>query len=113
MDEGRCKSNTNCEACNQSSSCSQQEKETHAQGMLNARLSRQWPVKYVVPCIGAVQFAKLHIDHYFNGNNLRRDIKEQICQFTNTVVRSVVKSMNFLFWEPKLGFTVNNAGAMT
>ena len=29
-------------------------------------LGSQWPVKYVVPCIGAVQFAKLHVDHYFN-----------------------------------------------
>jgi len=28
-------------------------------------LGSQWPVKYVVPCIGAVQFAKLPIDHYF------------------------------------------------
>lgn len=28
-------------------------------------LGDQWPVKYVVPCIGAVQFAKLPIDHYF------------------------------------------------
>ena len=28
-------------------------------------LGNQWPVKYVVPCIGAVQFAKLPMDHYF------------------------------------------------
>ena len=28
-------------------------------------LGNQWPVKYVVPCIGAVQFARLPIDHYF------------------------------------------------
>ena len=28
-------------------------------------LGNQWPVKYVVPCIGAVQFAKLPIDRYF------------------------------------------------
>ncbi len=27
-------------------------------------LGSQWPVKYVVPCIGAVQFAKLPLDHY-------------------------------------------------
>ncbi len=27
-------------------------------------LGSQWPVKYVIPCIGAVQFAKLPIDHY-------------------------------------------------
>jgi hypothetical protein len=27
-------------------------------------LGSQWPVKYVVPCIGAVQFAKLPMDHY-------------------------------------------------
>jgi hypothetical protein len=28
-------------------------------------LGEQWPVKYVVPCIGAVQFAHLPIDQYF------------------------------------------------
>jgi hypothetical protein len=28
-------------------------------------LGDQWPVKYVVPCIGAVQFAHLPIDQYF------------------------------------------------
>ena len=28
-------------------------------------LGSQWPVKYVVPCIGAVQFAHLSMDHYF------------------------------------------------
>ena len=28
-------------------------------------LGGQWPVKYVVPCIGAVQFAKLPMDDYF------------------------------------------------
>jgi hypothetical protein len=28
-------------------------------------LGSQWPVKYVVPCIGAVQFAHLSKDHYF------------------------------------------------
>jgi hypothetical protein len=28
-------------------------------------LGSQWPTKYVVPCIGAVQFAHLSMDHYF------------------------------------------------
>lgn len=28
-------------------------------------LGNQWPVKYVVPCIGAVQFAHLPMDQYF------------------------------------------------
>lgn len=28
-------------------------------------LGEQWPVKYVVPCIGAVQFARLPKDQYF------------------------------------------------
>jgi hypothetical protein len=28
-------------------------------------LGEQWPVKYVVPCIGAVQFAHLPMDQYF------------------------------------------------
>jgi hypothetical protein len=28
-------------------------------------LGKQWPVKYVIPCIGAVQFARLPIDKYF------------------------------------------------
>jgi len=28
-------------------------------------LGEKWPVKYVVPCIGAVQFARLPIDQYF------------------------------------------------
>jgi hypothetical protein len=28
-------------------------------------LGSQWPVKYVVPCIGAVQFAHLSKNHYF------------------------------------------------
>ncbi len=28
-------------------------------------LGKQWPVKYVVPCIGAVQFAHLPMDQYF------------------------------------------------
>ena len=39
MDEGKCENNTTCETCNQTSSCTQQEKETHAQGRLNTRLS--------------------------------------------------------------------------
>jgi len=39
MDKGQCEGNTNCETCNQSSSCSQQEKEDHTQQRLNARLS--------------------------------------------------------------------------
>ena len=28
-------------------------------------LGEQWPVKYVIPCIGAVQFAHLPMDQYF------------------------------------------------
>jgi hypothetical protein len=37
-------------------------------------LGEQWPVKYVIPCIGAVQFAHLPMDQYFEvkiqtGNN--------------------------------------------
>ena len=28
-------------------------------------VGKQWPIKYVVPCIGAVQFAHLPIDQYF------------------------------------------------
>ena len=32
-------------------------------------LGSQWPVKYVVPCIGAVQFAHLPIDRYFEVRN--------------------------------------------
>jgi len=28
-------------------------------------LGKQWPVKYVVPCIGAVKFAGLPMNHYF------------------------------------------------
>jgi hypothetical protein len=37
-------------------------------------LGEQWPIKYIVPCIGAVQFAHLPIDQYFEvriqrGNN--------------------------------------------
>ena len=31
-------------------------------------LGEQWPVKYVVPCIGAVQFAHLPVDQYFRVN---------------------------------------------
>jgi len=34
-------------------------------------LGSQWPVKYVVPCIGAVQFARLSMDHYFEVKTLR------------------------------------------
>jgi hypothetical protein len=34
-------------------------------------LGSQWPVKYVVPCIGAVQFAHLSMDHYFEVKTLR------------------------------------------
>ena len=33
-------------------------------------LGSQWPVKYVVPCIGAVQFAHLPEDQYFRVNAL-------------------------------------------
>jgi hypothetical protein len=43
-------------------------------------LGEQWPVKYVVPCMGAVQFAHLPIDQYFevriqreNDNNKNKD----------------------------------------
>jgi hypothetical protein len=35
-------------------------------------LGNQWPVKYVVPCIGAVQFAHLPVDLYFEVNALNR-----------------------------------------
>jgi hypothetical protein len=31
-------------------------------------LGDQWPVKYVVPCIGAVQFAHLPVGQYFSVN---------------------------------------------
>jgi len=34
-------------------------------------LGSQWPIKYVVPCIGAVQFAHLSMDHYFEVKTLR------------------------------------------
>jgi hypothetical protein len=34
-------------------------------------LGSQWPIKYVVPCIGAVQFAHLSTDHYFEVKTLR------------------------------------------
>ena len=34
-------------------------------------LGSQWPVKYVVPCIGAVQFAHLSMEHYFEVKTLR------------------------------------------
>ena len=33
----------------------------------------QWPVKYVVPCIGAVQFAHLPMDRYFEVRTQRAD----------------------------------------
>ncbi len=41
-------------------------------------LGEQWPLKYVVPCIGAVQFAHLPMDRYFEvriqrGNDNNRD----------------------------------------
>ena len=39
MAEEKCKKDTTCETCNQSSSCSQQEKEAHAQERLKAKLS--------------------------------------------------------------------------
>jgi hypothetical protein len=35
-------------------------------------LGSQWPVKYVVPCMGAVQFARLPVDLYFEVNALNR-----------------------------------------
>jgi hypothetical protein len=35
-------------------------------------LGSQWPVKYVVPCIGAVQFAHLPLNHYFEVNVLNK-----------------------------------------
>ena len=34
-------------------------------------LGKQWPVKYVVPCIGAVQFAHLPMDQYFEVKTFR------------------------------------------
>jgi hypothetical protein len=36
-------------------------------------LGGQWPVKYVVPCIGAVQFAHLPMDQYFEVRTQRAD----------------------------------------
>jgi hypothetical protein len=36
-------------------------------------LGSQWPVKYVVPCIGAVQFAHLPVDLYLEVNALKRN----------------------------------------
>ena len=39
MDEEKCENGATCETCNQSSSCTQHEKEVHAQERLNSRLS--------------------------------------------------------------------------
>jgi ATP-binding protein involved in chromosome partitioning len=39
MDEEKCEKDATCETCNQSSSCSQQEKEAHAQERLKSKLS--------------------------------------------------------------------------
>jgi ATP-binding protein involved in chromosome partitioning len=39
MNEEKCEKDTTCESCNQSSSCSQQEKEAHAQERLKSKLS--------------------------------------------------------------------------
>ena len=39
MDKEKCENGATCETCNQSSSCTQQEKEVHAQERLNSRLS--------------------------------------------------------------------------
>jgi ATP-binding protein involved in chromosome partitioning len=39
MAEEKCEKDTTCETCNQSSSCSQQEKEAHAQERLKSKLS--------------------------------------------------------------------------
>lgn len=39
MGEGKCEKDQICETCNQSNSCSQQEKETHTQKRLKSRLS--------------------------------------------------------------------------
>lgn len=39
MAKEKCKKNTTCETCNESSSCSQQEKEVHAQERLESKLS--------------------------------------------------------------------------
>ena len=36
-------------------------------------LGSQWPTKYVVPCIGAVQFAHLSMDHYFEVKTFQFD----------------------------------------
>ena len=43
MDEEKCENGATCETFNQSSSCTQQEKEVHAQERLNSRLSH---IKY-------------------------------------------------------------------
>jgi Mrp family chromosome partitioning ATPase len=39
MTKEKCEKDTICETCNQSSSCSQQEKEAHAQERLRSKLS--------------------------------------------------------------------------
>ena len=39
-------------------------------------LGSQWPVKYVVPCIGAVLFAHLPLDVYFEVNALKREARQ-------------------------------------
>ena len=36
-------------------------------------LGEQWPVKYVIPCIGAVRFAHLPMDQYFEVKIQRGD----------------------------------------
>lgn len=41
-------------------------------------LGEQWSVKYVVPCIGAVQFAHLPMDHYFKVIGPNRSNPDQI-----------------------------------
>jgi ATP-binding protein involved in chromosome partitioning len=40
MTKEKCKKDAICDTCNQSSSCSQQEKEAHAQERLSSKLSR-------------------------------------------------------------------------
>ena len=39
-------------------------------------LGEQWPLKYVVPCLGAVQFARLPRDQYLKVVSLSRRVGE-------------------------------------
>lgn len=64
-------------------------------------LGSQWPVKYVIPCIGAVQFAHLSKDHYFEVHTTEKGYEEASEWDETKITHSNSKMKGGLSWRER------------